>query len=108
MIWLKATDSIYIFYNDQLWQRFDDSWSEEQPESDSNIIPPDGRFQPVRGFGKVWREQPEVRERLGWALGVELAFESALQEQLVDAEGTGVTFLLTFNDQVFALIKRGA
>jgi hypothetical protein len=21
----------------------------------------------VRGFGKVWREQPGVRERLGWA-----------------------------------------
>ena len=38
---------------------------------------------------------------------VELAFESALQEQMMDTEGTGVTFLLTFNDQVFALVKRG-
>lgn len=107
MIWLEATDSIYVFYDDQRWQRLDDTWSEELPESDPNLVPPEGRFQPIRGFGKVWREQPEIRQRLGWALGVELAFGSLLQEQLPEEEGAGVTFLRTFNGQIFALTTRG-
>lgn len=112
MIWLDATDSVIVLTRDQQWQRFEDTWSEEQPESDPSIVPPDGRFQPIRGFGKVWREHPEVREQLGWALGVELGFESKYQEQTTpagaDSVTDAVTFLLTFNDQVLALTTRGA
>jgi len=108
MIWLEAFDSIYVFYKDeQLWQRFDDVFEEGQPESDPTLSPPDGRFQPIRGFGKVWREHPEVRGRLGWAVGVELAFESAFQRQASDEIGDAVVFLRTFKGQVFALINRG-
>lgn len=107
LIWLEATDSIYVFYDDQRWQRLDDTWSEELPDSDPSLVPPEGRFQPIRGFGKVWREQPEIRQLLGWALGVELAFESVLQEQMAEEEEAGVTFLRTFNGQIFALTTRG-
>lgn len=108
MIWLEVTDSIYVFdRSDFSWQRFEDTWSEEQPESDPAIVPPAERFQPIRGFGKVWRDNPEVQDRLGWALGPELGFESILQEQLMEQEGTAVIFLKTFNGQVFALTTRG-
>jgi hypothetical protein len=107
MIWLQATDSVIVLTRDQRWQRFEDTWSEEQPESDPGIVPPDGRYQPIRGFGKVWRQHPEVREQLGWAVGVELAFESMYQDQLAPAGAESVTFLLTFNGQVFALTTRG-
>ncbi len=108
MIWLAAADSIYVFYKDeQMWQRFDDDFEQGKLESDPTFEPPDGRFQPIRGFGKVWRERPEVRNRLGWAVGVELAFEAAYQEQAYDKFGDEVVFLRTFNGQVFALIKRG-
>lgn len=107
MIWLQATDSVIVLTRDQRWQRFEDTWSEEQPESDPAIVPPDDRQQPIRGFGKVWRQHPEVREELGWALGPELAFDSIYQEQLTPAGAEGVTFLLTFNGQIFALTTRG-
>ncbi len=108
MIWLAAADSIYVFYkDDQQWQRFDDTFEEGQPESDPALEPPEGRIQPIRGFGKVWREFPEVRGRLGWAVGVELAFDAVLQEQAIDEFGDEVVFLRTFNGQVFALINRG-
>ena len=107
MIWLEATDSIYIFIrNDTSWQRFEDTWSEGQPESDPAIVPPAERFQPIRGFGKVWRDNPEAKEKLGWALGPELGFESVLQEQKMEHEDTAVSFLKTFNGQVFALTTR--
>jgi hypothetical protein len=75
MIWLQVTDSIYVFYPDGQYQRFEDTWTEDQPESDPTLTPPeDDLYQPIRGFGKVWREHPEVREALGWATSVELGF----------------------------------
>jgi hypothetical protein len=103
MIWIEVADSIYVFYKEGDWQRLEDTWSEDLPESDPEIVVPDGMFQPIRGFGKVWRENPEVRERLGWALGVELAFESELQDQLIVTDDVPITFMRTFNGQVFAL-----
>jgi hypothetical protein len=41
-------------------------------------------FQPVRGFGMVWRSEgpgasPDVRDRLGWALQPEFGYEAAYQ-----------------------------
>lgn len=108
MIWLEFTESVYIFdRDDSSWRRFDDTWSEEQPESDPAIVPPAGLFQPIRGFGKVWRENPEIREKLGWALGPELGFESILQEQKQEIPDLSVFFIKTFNGQIFALTDRG-
>jgi hypothetical protein len=49
------------------------------PESDPSIEPPPGRYQPIRGFGMVWREQPGVRDRLGWAVEPETGYETAIQ-----------------------------
>lgn len=103
MIWLETTGSVYVFHKEGGWQRFEDTWSEDLPESDPAIVAPEGLIQPIRGFGKVWRENPEVRERLGWALGVELAFESELQDQLIETDDVPITFMRTFNGQVFAL-----
>jgi hypothetical protein len=37
------------------------------------LNPPPGRAVPRSGFGKVWYENPTVRERLGWAYGPEAA-----------------------------------
>jgi hypothetical protein len=108
MVWLQSADAITVLYNDRTWARYADLWSEGQPESDPAIVPPDGRFQPIRGFGKLWREQPMVRERLGWAVGVELAFQATLQEQAAAAGGLPVTFLRVFNDQVLVLTHRTA
>ncbi len=108
MIWLAATDAIYVLdRREASWQRFEDTWSEEQPESDLAIVPPADRFQPIRGFGKVWRDNSAVRDKLGWALGPELGYEAIFQDQLAEQEGTAVIFLKTFNGQVFALTTRG-
>ena len=106
MVWLEERASIIVFYPDGRWRQFADTWSEGEPESDPAIVPPDGRFQPIRGFGKLWRETPELRQELGWALGVELGFESMLQEQAPAQDQPALTYLLTYNGQVFALVQR--
>jgi hypothetical protein len=52
------------------YQVFDDSWDEGQPVDDG-LTPPDGLREPQRGFGKLWREHPDVRALLGWATAPE-------------------------------------
>jgi len=42
-------------------------------------VPPYGLFQPKRGFGKVWRNNPGVRSTLGWAVNEERGFQGAAQ-----------------------------
>jgi len=83
MLWVEARDLIIVLYDDNTrtvrWEMFMDQWAEGQPESDPAIVPPTGLYQPVRGFGLVWREQPEVRERLGWAVEQEAGFQTLWQ-----------------------------
>ena len=74
--------------------------------TDPAIVPPDGRFQPIRGFGKLWRERPDVRDRLGWALGVELGFDAKLQEQIAEPGVPKTSFLQMYNGQVAALVVK--
>jgi hypothetical protein len=106
MIWLEAVDAIYVFYDERPSgsegaRRFPDTWSPAEPESDPTILPPEGLHQPVRGFGKVWREFPQVRERLGWALAPEQGFEGTLQHENHEGSSSGArTFLRTADGRV--------
>jgi hypothetical protein len=87
LIWRSSTHQIYALFADDLsrkWETLADTWASGQAESDPNLSPPAGLFQPVRGFGLVWRSndpatgQP-VRARLGWATETEAALTGALQ-----------------------------
>jgi hypothetical protein len=87
MIWVEGTpehggSAVYVLYEDESttkWNRFADEWDESQPVSDPSLTPPSGFFQPVRGFGLVWREGTGVRDRLGWATDQEAAFVTTVQ-----------------------------
>lgn len=83
MIWVGGEDLIYVLYEDDVfspkWQAFTDDWEPGDPVSDTTIIPPEGYYQPLRGFGLVWREQPFVRDRLGWAVALEAGGDTAVQ-----------------------------
>lgn len=83
MIWVGEEDRIYVLFDDTMytdgWAAFEDIWEEGDPVDDPSIVPPPGLYQPQRGFGLVWREQPLIRERLGWALAPEVGGETAVQ-----------------------------
>ncbi len=82
MLWVESQDYIYVLYADGgvgAWDAFPDAWEPGDPISDTNIIPPEGYYQPVRGFGLVWREALNVRDRLGWAIEPEEDYETAYQ-----------------------------
>jgi hypothetical protein len=82
MLWNRAEDRIYVLFEDggiPAWQAYEDEFEEGDLESDPDIEPPPGLYQPIRGFGLVWREQPGVRDRLGWAVDTETGYETAIQ-----------------------------
>ncbi len=80
------------------WSAYVDTFQEEQPPFDPLLTPPPEREQPIRGFGKVWREQPGVREAIGWALSRERGGQGVFQV----FEG-GRVFVIE-NTRLFALI----
>lgn len=67
---------IYDEESDQsgLWVYYEDEWSEGMPESDPSIDVPEGLYQPIRGFGYLWRNNDFVRDALGWAIDEEYGF----------------------------------
>lgn len=71
MFWIQPVNQIWVTTTDadgvKVWQVYDDTFEEGMIEEDPSLEPPDGRLQPVRGFGKLWRENPDVRQTLGWA-----------------------------------------
>jgi hypothetical protein len=72
------------------WQRFPDPWQEGRPASDPALVPPEGLYQPVRGFGAVWREQlGGALAQVGWATAPEEGLTGGIQPY-----GSGVVLRL--------------
>jgi hypothetical protein len=90
MIWTEQPDRFYVFFD----EGHEFIWSEapytfETPTPVETASPPSGYSEPVSGFGRVWRGEisglDKVRQRLGWATGLEFAFETAYQCRLATA-----------------------
>lgn len=79
MLWLADTKTILVISIDGTWSRHEDTWTEAEPES-ADMLPPPDLYEPIRGFGKVWREQTPVRRALGWGVNKEQGYIGAIQE----------------------------
>lgn len=80
MIW--EASRIYVGFNDdQSYAAFTDTFTEGADRISSGLDAPLGFLEPVRGFGKVWRDgtSVQVRERLGWAIEPERPGHGAIQ-----------------------------
>jgi hypothetical protein len=76
MLWRAEGRAIYLLRAEGTWSHFLDAWDESQPAYDPTLTEPDGLLQPVRGFGKVWRERlggPQAA--IGWALTPEQGYQ---------------------------------
>lgn len=80
MIWRGDSATIYVLGRDAAWQVFPDTYADGEPESDPSLIPPSGLLQPIRGFGKLWRGDATLQERLGWAKAKEQGYGGYVQE----------------------------
>jgi hypothetical protein len=79
MIWRQDRRLVYVHYDNESWQVFEDTWQEGEPSSDPSLTPPPGLRQPEGRLGKLWRTQSYVQEALGWATSEEIAFEGVFQ-----------------------------
>jgi hypothetical protein len=89
MLWLQngpdqAGGQIYVLLANGEAEIYHDTWTTAEPESDPGIAPPSGQYQPVMGFGKVWRTVTlgtgqSVREALGWAVAPEQSYSGLYQ-----------------------------
>jgi len=59
---------IYSLSNDGTFRRFNDTFAAGVDPDSGGETPPTGYLEPVRGFGKVWRTNLDVRAALGWAI----------------------------------------
>lgn len=114
MIWLEQVQTgavviqrqILVFHADGRYEEHEDTWTDAEPESDPAFVPPEGLYQPIRGFGKLWRETPGVREGLGWATAPEQGFDSQWQPQMRESIPS-VAFVRTFDGQIIEIYGWG-
>jgi serine/threonine protein kinase len=79
VLWRGDLHQIYALHQDGAWRVYDDNWRDGDLVWDASIVPPAGFYQPVRGFGLVWREEAGVRDILGWATAEESSFGATFQ-----------------------------
>ena len=97
MIWEPSRQTgslptIHLFLNGGSYTSFPDTWIVGEPESDSTRIPPEGLHQPVRGFGKVWRDL-DSRYWLGWATATESAYQLTTQAEIFDSNANSGQYI---------------
>jgi hypothetical protein len=82
MFWIRHNQQIWVMEasaedpNGGDWFCYNDTFVEGEQEVDPTLIPPDSMYQPRRGFGKLWRNHPEIRDILGWAVTPEFELTS--------------------------------
>lgn len=105
MIWVSSVgaggqSAIYVLYNNSTYQRFADTWVEGVDPSSTGLQAPSPDLrEPIRGFGKVWRQSGGVRDSLGWATSNEQGGTGATQVyergELVYITQSGQTYILS-------------
>ncbi|MCC7207969.1 MAG: hypothetical protein IT323_11730 [Anaerolineae bacterium] len=121
MFWISTQKVIWVLLTSPdnpdagEWRIYQDAYEDGvDPEIDATLTPPgDALYQPRRGFGKLWRETPGLREALGWATTPELALNTVYVYQpggTLDANGNyvpgpGRHFLTSLGRETFVFIE---
>jgi hypothetical protein len=98
MIWRKDARLHYAIADDGGWRSYADIWVEGLPDfSCPDVAPSASPPTPLRGFGQIWCQNADVRERLGNATDREWAERMAVQAfergaMIQTGQGTFVLF----------------
>jgi hypothetical protein len=97
MIWTRVSEAdqrIYTYVEGRYYAVYPDTFQEGVDPEQPDVQPPEGLFAPRRGFGKVWINNPNLREDIGWALERNERAETATVQDfdtgvMVWVKGTG-------------------
>ena len=80
MIWRSDTRQIYVLLENGRYAEYRDTWVAGQPESGGLKPPSANLLEPIRGFGKVWRDQLGGQKAdIGWATKPEVSVKGQIQ-----------------------------
>jgi hypothetical protein len=110
MVWMQERGRTFVLVDDgSLFKPFRvvvDTQGLPFPEADPSIVPPEGLYQPERGFALFWRGLAAgsewVREALGWATEPESAFSGLWQCNRAEGDGARCYFIGP-RDEIVAL-----
>jgi serine/threonine-protein kinase len=122
MIWVAGTSgrngTIYVIVDDEAhsqttWQVYEDTWQESDSADSGDATPPPGRYEPMRGFGKLWYAHQDVREALGWAIEEKETGGSGTLQRFAGGRvlrsslgfGEGPSFYAMYQDTTFATFR---
>ncbi|HEY3231000.1 MAG TPA: hypothetical protein VGJ87_17370, partial [Roseiflexaceae bacterium] len=122
MIWVAGPNgrngTIYVIIDDEprgqtTWQVFEDTWQEGDPADSGDETPPSGRYEPLRGFGKLWYANKDVSSALGWAkeeqetggTGVIQRFANGRMLHSSLGFGDGPSIYVMYQDGIFSVFK---
>lgn len=86
MFWIRHSRQIWVMVqNEDIpnggdWYCYNDTFEEGEAEIDPSLVPPTSEqtlYQPRRGFGKLWRNLPDMMDSIGWAITPEFELTSA-------------------------------
>ena len=64
---LDAKKMYIIFTGTGQWTSYPDTWQSGDPVTNPTLTPPAGWCQPEYGIGKMWRNEDNYSQKLGWA-----------------------------------------
>lgn len=79
MLSRSDTREVFVLQRDGTWYLYRDSWQDGESLDDTGSMPP-GLLAPIQGFGKLWRQQAELRQSIGWATAAEQSQPGLVQE----------------------------
>ncbi|NTW04305.1 MAG: hypothetical protein HGA19_24080 [Oscillochloris sp.] len=116
MLWVQNADgssgTIYVMYysnSASYWRSFTDTYIEGELVN-ADVVPPAGLYVPLRGFGKLWRDDLWVQKNLGYATLPEVADVGLVQPfddgyaQMIYREGRNMV-LIMFRTEQYGIAK---
>jgi hypothetical protein len=111
MVWSGILDEFFIMVggDEGMWQRISNeelvSYNPDGPGCPPPSEPPPDKVQPVRGFGAVWCDWPEIRDSIGWGLDDEYAVSDDIIQEfdngLILRLSDGSIFVLFSDDGTY-------
>ncbi|MFN8377878.1 MAG: hypothetical protein U0452_04330 [Anaerolineae bacterium] len=110
MIYVEATDIVYILLNDgyaPAWIALENRFNPAtDPESEPSFVPPAGFYQPVKQLGYIWRGNDVVRNRLGLGVQPENSSMGFIQSYVTSA-GDTTLYISSADGTVLQLLPGG-
>lgn len=96
MFWWKHLDIHLVVYSQGAragtYAMYANEWVEGDARASCSVTVPQGFYQPVMGFGRVWCKLGADTAAIGWALAPEAGFEAGYADPLVQAFEGGYIF----------------